>query len=101
VTRPRSRARVLATQRDHEGAIAALREAADRKPPSTWSGAARYETGLALHRLGRKDQAKAVWRRHRQDLPFDRLARRSAASLGLPESEVFLNQELVDASGWW
>src|SRR5262245_41957705 len=96
-----ARARTRAAGGDHEGALALLKDVTDRNEPSAWSGAALYEAGLAQYRLGRKDQAKELWRRHRQKMPFDRLARRSAASLGLPEAEAFLNQELVDGSGWW
>jgi tetratricopeptide (TPR) repeat protein len=96
-----ARARARSAGGDHEGAIALLGDILSRDAPTEWTGAALYETGLALHRLGRGDEAKDVWRRHRRDMPFDRLARRSAASLGLPEAEAFLNQELVDESGWW
>jgi hypothetical protein len=60
-----------------------------------------YTTGLALWRQDAHEEAKALWRRHRAQLPFDRLARRSAASLGMPEAEAFQNQELREKKGWW
>jgi hypothetical protein len=66
-----------------------------------WRGAAMYYAGLCHWRLGRRDEAKALWRRHRAELPWDRLARRSAASLGVPEAQAFRNQELLETKGWW
>jgi hypothetical protein len=35
------------------------------------------------------------------ELPLDRLARRSAASLGTPEAEAIRNQELLQTKGSW
>jgi tetratricopeptide (TPR) repeat protein len=84
-----------------DSALARLLPLTNFERPARWNGAALYYAGLCLHRLGREDEAKALWRRHRDELPFDRLARRSAASLGLPESQAFLNQELIDDVGWW
>jgi tetratricopeptide (TPR) repeat protein len=69
--------------------------------PQRWTGTAMYCAGLCEHRLGHEAEARALWRRHRAELPFDRLARRSAASLGLDEAEAFLNQELLETKGWW
>jgi tetratricopeptide (TPR) repeat protein len=86
----------------HEEALAALEAMIDREPAgATWRGAAMYYAGLCHWRLGRPDAAKERWRRHRRELPWDRLARRSAASLGLPEAEAFRNQELFETQGWW
>ncbi|HEX5052892.1 MAG TPA: hypothetical protein VFZ65_14040 [Planctomycetota bacterium] len=69
--------------------------------PGRWTGAAMYYAGLCYHRLGDEVRSKQLWRRHREQLPYDRLARRSAGSLGLPEAEAFLNQELLEQKGWW
>ncbi len=69
--------------------------------PTRETGAVLYTTGLALWRAGQHDEAKKLWRQHRRELPFDRLARRSAASLGLEEAEAFRNQELFEVKGWW
>jgi hypothetical protein len=85
----------------HERALARLAPLADQSLPGRCSGTAMYYAGLCEHRLGRKDAARGWWRRHRTELPFDRMARRSAASLGLDESEAFLNQELLETKGWW
>lgn len=65
------------------------------------AGEARYRLGLALWKSGHEDEAKDVWRRHKNDMPWDVYARRSAASIGLPESEAFTNQELFEDIGWW
>ncbi|MBK8097686.1 MAG: hypothetical protein IPK26_11300 [Planctomycetes bacterium] len=69
--------------------------------PGKWTGTAMYFAGLAHWRKREPEAAKALWRRHRTELPFDRLARRSAASLGLEEAEAFRNQELFERKGWW
>lgn len=84
-----------------EAALERLLPLAEFDEPGAWSGTALYYAGLCHHRLGRKDEARALWRRHRTELPFDRLARRSAASLGLREAKAFLNQELIELRGWW
>ena len=68
---------------------------------SSWQGFGRYFAGLCRYRRGDETGAKAVWRAHKNELPMDRLARRSAASLGLPESEAFMNQQLFERDGWW
>jgi hypothetical protein len=86
---------------DHEAALRRLLPLTQFTQPGRWNGAAMYYAGLCQHRLGRQDEARALWRRHRAELPFDRLARRSAASLGLPEAEAFTNQELLELRGWW
>jgi hypothetical protein len=89
----------------HAGANAAaltrLAPMSTFESPQRWTGTAMYYAGLCEHRLGHETQARALWRRHRAELPFDRLARRSAASLGLDEAEAFLNQELLETKGWW
>lgn len=69
--------------------------------PASTTGAVLYFAGLAAYRAGDDAHAKELWRRHRRELPFDRLARRSAASLGLEEAEAFQNQELFETEGWW
>ena len=74
-----------------------LRSAPDQK----LLGEALYFSGLCRHRLGDENLAHETWRFHRRFLPWDRLARRSAASLGLPEAEAFMNQELYETKGWW
>lgn len=65
------------------------------------AGEARYRWGLALWKAEKTEEAKDVWRRHKKEMPWDRYARRSAASIGLPESEAFTNQEIFEDSGWW
>ena len=84
-----------------EAAVARLRPFCTFTAPMRHSGAVLYTTGLALWRQGAHDEAKVLWRQHRRELPFDRLARRSAASLGLDEAEAFRNQELFETKGWW
>jgi hypothetical protein len=88
-------------ERDFEGARDAFADVARWYPTGDRAGEARYYEGLCHYKLGAKDRAKAVWRAHKQEMPLDRFARRSAASLGLPESQAFLNQELLEDSGWW
>ena len=83
------------------GLLALLLPFTDYDEPREWTGTAMYYAGLCYHCLGREKKAKALWRRHRSELPFDRMARRSAGSLGLEESEAFLNQELLERKGWW
>jgi tetratricopeptide (TPR) repeat protein len=95
------RARALMQLGRYEEAEAALHEAAESHQTGDRLGDALYYRGLALWRLGKKDAARKVWRHHRTTLPRDRLARRSAASLGLKEAEAFLNQELLERDGWW
>lgn len=86
----------------HDAALARLTTMFDAEPAGdAWRGASMYYAGLCAWRLGRHDDARALWRRHRAELPWDRLARRSAASLGLPEAEAFRNQELFETTGWW
>lgn len=82
-------------------ALETLVRLVDVERDGRWVGAALYFAGLCYYRLGAEDQAKKLWRRHRSQMPWDRLARRSAASLGLPEAQAFLNQELLDRKGWW
>ncbi|HEU4419542.1 MAG TPA: hypothetical protein VFT55_11430 [Planctomycetota bacterium] len=84
-----------------EEAATRLRPFCTFATPMRDSGAVLYTTGLALWRQGGHDEAKVLWRQHRRELPFDRLARRSAASLGLDEAEAFRNQELFETKGWW
>jgi len=84
-----------------DAAVARLRPLCTFTTPMQHSGAVLYTTGLALWRQGAHDEAKVLWRQHRRELPFDRLARRSAASLGLDEAEAFRNQELFETKGWW
>lgn len=84
-----------------EAAATRLRPFCTFATPMRDSGAVLYTTGLALWRQGAHDEAKVLWRQHRHELPFDRLARRSAASLGLDEAEAFRNQELFETKGWW
>jgi hypothetical protein len=86
---------------DHDAALAKLLPLAQQERPGRWTGTALYHAGLCRHRQGDEQGAKSLWRRHRAELPFDRLARRSAASLGLPEAQAFLNQELLETKGWW
>lgn len=69
--------------------------------PSESTGVVLYTAGLAAWRAGDEERAKRLWRQHRRELPLDRLARRSAASLGLEEAEAFRNQELLELEGWW
>jgi tetratricopeptide (TPR) repeat protein len=88
-------------KREYAAALALFRAVIDEAPKSDRAGEARYYSGLALWRLGKKDEAKDVWRAHRRELPMDRLARRSAASLGVPEAQAFLSQELIETKGWW
>jgi hypothetical protein len=85
----------------HDAALARLVPLTVREQAGRWTGTAMYYAGLCHHREGREAEAKQLWRRHRTELPFDRLARRSAASLGVPEAEAFLNQELLERKGWW
>ncbi|HEX6813335.1 MAG TPA: hypothetical protein VF384_17070 [Planctomycetota bacterium] len=82
-------------------AVERLRPLCPFTAPARTTGAVLYTTGLALWRQGAHDEAKVLWRQHRAELPFDRLARRSAASLGLKEAEAFRNQELFETKGWW
>lgn len=84
-----------------DAAVERLRPFCTFETPMRHSGAVLYTTALALWRQGAHDEAKVLWRQHRRELPFDRLARRSAASLGLDEAEAFRNQELFETKGWW
>lgn len=94
-------ARLDLRARQETAALARLLPMTRYDAPGPWTGAAMYYAGLALWRSRQRDDAKALWRRHRSELPFDRLARRSAASLGLDEAEAFRNQELLERKGWW
>jgi tetratricopeptide (TPR) repeat protein len=96
-----ARARALGQLGRHEEMAQVCRSVIESLPGGDRVGEAYYYLGLALHRLGRKDEAKDVWRRHRDLMPMDRMARRSAASLGTGESRAFLNQELLETEGWW
>lgn len=91
----------LVQESRHDEALALWETLAKSPEPGVWTGAAHYYAGLALHRLGRAKEAKTWWRTHRKSFPYDRLARRSAASLGLPEAEAFQNQEIHETLGWW
>jgi tetratricopeptide (TPR) repeat protein len=92
-----ARARVLLNQEKYGEAIKIYETITKGRR----AGEALYYAGLCRWWQGDKEKAKELWRRHRADLPSDRLARRSAISLGLPEAQAFLNQELVDRKGWW
>ena len=88
-------------RRDYTRALSLYAEVLKLDPKGPRGGAARYYTGLCLWRMDKKDAAKATWRAHKTEMPWDRLARRSAASLGVPESDAFTNQELFEEDGWW
>lgn len=92
--------RILLAQEKWEDARDYFNAILGKYPKGDRFGEAMYYAGLANYNLGKKEKAKELWRRHAKELPKDRLARRSAISLGLPEVEAFLNQELVDRKGW-
>lgn len=94
-------ARIDLRTKDPEAALRRLAPLCAFATPSASSGATLYTAGLAAYRAGDEERAKRLWRQHRTELPFDRLARRSAASLGLEEAEAFQNQELFEVEGWW
>ncbi len=96
-----ARARVRVNQGRYGEALAIYETVIGAYPKGDRVGEALYYSGLCLHYSGKKEEAKKLWRRHREELPGDRLARRSAISLGLEEAEAFLNQEIVDRKGWW
>ena len=96
-----AQARILVNQEKFDDALKVYQGVLEKYPKGDRIGEAYYFTGLCLFRSGRKEEARKYWRRHREKLPGDRLARRSAISLGLPEAEAFLNQEIIDRKGWW
>lgn len=96
-----AQARVLLNQDKLDDALKSYQRMIEMHPKGIRLGEALYYSGLCHYRQGRKEEAKKLWRRHRENLPGDRLARRSAISLGLPEAEAFLNQEIIDRKGWW
>lgn len=67
-------------------------------PDGNRAGESLYFAGLAHHRAGDEESARRFWRRHVEEYPKDRLARRSAISL--PGAKAFKNQELPDGEGW-
>jgi hypothetical protein len=93
--------RAHAQEQDDRAALSLFERVVREHASSDRVGEALYYAGLCHHRLGDARTAKALWRHHRKAMPFDRLARRSAASLGLPEAQAFLNQELLEREGWW
>ena len=96
-----ARARLEMRANDHEQALSLLLPLTDYQAPGKWTGTAMYYAGLCHYRLGDTEAAKTMWRRHRNELPFDRMARRSAGSLGSQEVRAFMNQELLQTDGWW
>ncbi len=96
-----ARGRALLNLERYDDALKAYEGVLEKAPKGNRVGEALYYAGLCHWGSGRKAEAKKLWRRHRAELPHDRLARRSAISLGLPEAEAFMNQELVDRKGWW
>ena len=81
-------------------ALKLFEEVIERFPGGRRVGEAHYFAGLTHFRMDELDRARELWREHRTRYPMDRLARRSAASLGPPEAEAAWNQELFSPRGW-
>lgn len=94
-----AKARILLNQKKYLKAGILFEDVIKSYPKGNRIGEALYFAGLCSYLSGSKTEAQKFWKRHIEEFPHDRMARRSAISL--PGASSFKNQELVDREGWW